>query len=258
MFTGRDFLNDHEANLLDCRFTLVEGHRLNQEMKFVDGRYEIPAAAMTMPNGVGLKGEVPANLIPLLFSLSDGTLREVTEAIITSPPDIVLANTGIGMRAWLSAADSWGLGEDLAGALRQAEVVARGPKAAGSLVTIGCDVRWRGLRRRLRGHLCRGLRGGRRLRRRCLGGRGLLRGLLRRRYLRHPSTRDLVLESLPRAERRHGCLLYLHRLAGARIAGCARGTDPFLEDTKPSDRYLVALGYRSLDLGQYRIERGRR
>lgn len=81
--------------------------------------------------------------------VADGNLRDITDAFIAQPPDIVLANTGIGMRGWLSAADSWGIGEDLADALRRAEVVARGPKAAGSLVTIGCDVRWRGQSGRL-------------------------------------------------------------------------------------------------------------
>jgi uroporphyrinogen-III synthase len=81
--------------------------------------------------------------------VADGNLRSVTDALITQPPDVVVANTGIGMRAWLSAADSWGLGEALADALRRAEVVARGPKAAGSLVTIGCEVRWRGMTGRL-------------------------------------------------------------------------------------------------------------
>lgn len=76
--------------------------------------------------------------------VADGQLRQSTEALIAKPPDVVVANTGIGIRAWLSAADSWGIGEELNDVLRQAEVVARGPKAAGSLVAIGCDVRWRG------------------------------------------------------------------------------------------------------------------
>ncbi len=81
--------------------------------------------------------------------VADGQLRVATDALLVTPPDIVIANTGIGMRAWLSAADSWGLGEQLADVLRRAEIVARGPKAAGSLVTIGCEVRWRGRSGRL-------------------------------------------------------------------------------------------------------------
>lgn len=76
--------------------------------------------------------------------VADPQLREATESLIATPPDVVVANTGIGMRSWLSAADSWGRGENLARVLRGAEVVARGPKAAGALVTIGCEVSWRG------------------------------------------------------------------------------------------------------------------
>jgi uroporphyrinogen-III synthase len=81
--------------------------------------------------------------------VADARLRAATDALLARPPDIVLANTALGIRAWLSAAESWGVGEQLAGVLRGAEVVARGPKAAGSLVTIGCDVRWRGASGRL-------------------------------------------------------------------------------------------------------------
>ena len=84
--------------------------------------------------------------LPLVASQE---LRAATEALLHTPAEIVLANTAIGIRAWLSAAESWGVGEQLAEVLRGAEVVARGPKAAGSLVTIGCDVRWRGVTGRL-------------------------------------------------------------------------------------------------------------
>src|SRR5689334_2604757 len=75
--------------------------------------------------------------------VADGALRAATDALLNAPPQIVVANTALGMRAWLSAAESWGCGAELAELLRRSEVVARGPKAAGALVTIGCDVRWR-------------------------------------------------------------------------------------------------------------------
>jgi uroporphyrinogen-III synthase len=81
--------------------------------------------------------------------VADGALRSTTDALLATPPDIVIANTGIGMRAWLTAADSWGLGEALTATLQNAEVLTRGPKAAGFLVTIGCDVAWRGASGRL-------------------------------------------------------------------------------------------------------------
>ena len=44
-------------------------------------------------------------------------LRERTEALIATPPDIVVATTGIGFRGWVAAADGWGLANDLIGAL---------------------------------------------------------------------------------------------------------------------------------------------
>ena len=45
---------------------------------------------------------------------------------MADPPDILVANTAIGMRAWLSEAESHGLGDQLVEALRGATVLARG------------------------------------------------------------------------------------------------------------------------------------
>ncbi|MGH9188114.1 MAG: uroporphyrinogen-III synthase [Acidimicrobiales bacterium] len=73
----------------------------------------------------------------------DRRLREVTEALVADPPGWVLANTGIGVRGWFSAADSWGLGDLLVGAFQGARVVARGPKAAGVIHSLGLEVAWR-------------------------------------------------------------------------------------------------------------------
>lgn len=73
----------------------------------------------------------------------DEGLRPATEAIIAMPPDVLVANTGIGVRSWFAAAESWGLGEELLGALAQSQVFARGPKAAGAVLTAGLPVAWR-------------------------------------------------------------------------------------------------------------------
>ena len=54
--------------------------------------------------------------IQTLPIVADGQLRVATESLLHHPPAIVIANTGIGMRSWLSAAESWGLGERLAAA----------------------------------------------------------------------------------------------------------------------------------------------
>ena len=67
-------------------------------------------------------------------------MREATERVIADPPDLVVANTGIGMRGWFAAADSWGLGEALFDALALARIYARGPKAAAAVHQWGLDV----------------------------------------------------------------------------------------------------------------------
>ena len=70
-------------------------------------------------------------------------LRARTEALAADPPDYVIANTGIGMRTWLSAAAGWGLEEPLQHALAATRLVARGPKAAGALSSAGLKAWWR-------------------------------------------------------------------------------------------------------------------
>ncbi len=74
---------------------------------------------------------------------TDVALRTATEVVVASPPDYLIATTGMGMRMWLEAAASWGAGEELAVALRQSRIVARGAKAASALRGAGFDVWWR-------------------------------------------------------------------------------------------------------------------
>lgn len=73
----------------------------------------------------------------------DATARVATIALLDDPPDVVVANTGVGVRSWLALADSWGLGDALAACLGRARLVARGPKAAGALLAAGVQVDWR-------------------------------------------------------------------------------------------------------------------
>lgn len=70
---------------------------------------------------------------------TDGQLRRVTEELILDPPDVTIANTGIGIRSWLAAAESWNLGEALIGALGGSRLYVRGPKAAGALHQYGLE-----------------------------------------------------------------------------------------------------------------------
>ncbi|GIF41235.1 uroporphyrinogen-III synthase [Actinoplanes xinjiangensis] len=72
----------------------------------------------------------------------DAELRAATRACLDTPPDIVLVNTGIGMRGWLEAAENWGLGEPLRAVLARAYLVARGPKARAAVRTAGLRDQW--------------------------------------------------------------------------------------------------------------------
>lgn len=70
-------------------------------------------------------------------------LQRRTDEIVADPPDYVIANTGIGMRTWLAAADEWGVGEPLLEALGRTTIMSRGPKAAGALSSAGLTPAWK-------------------------------------------------------------------------------------------------------------------
>lgn len=72
----------------------------------------------------------------------DAELRAATRACLETPPDVVLVNTGIGMRGWLEAAEGWGLVEPLRAALARAYVVARGPKARAAIRAADLRAHW--------------------------------------------------------------------------------------------------------------------
>jgi uroporphyrinogen-III synthase len=72
----------------------------------------------------------------------DAELRAATRACLETPPDVVLVNTGIGMRGWLEAADGWGLGEPLRAVLSRAYLIGRGPKARAAIRSAGLHDQW--------------------------------------------------------------------------------------------------------------------
>lgn len=80
---------------------------------------------------------------------AEGPLREATEAVIARPPEVLVANTGLGIRSWLGAADSWNLGDQLLHALRATRIYARGPKASGAVHSAGLPVTGRSPTERL-------------------------------------------------------------------------------------------------------------
>jgi uroporphyrinogen-III synthase len=78
-----------------------------------------------------------------IVPLEDDTeLLAATERCVATPPDIVVATTGIGFRGWLDAAETWGLAEGLTAAMRQATLIARGPKATGAMRAGGLREAW--------------------------------------------------------------------------------------------------------------------
>ena len=71
---------------------------------------------------------------------SDGPLRAATEALIARPPAGLVANTGLGIRSWFSAAETWGLGDQLVGALRGPASTPAGRRRRGRCTALGLDV----------------------------------------------------------------------------------------------------------------------
>lgn len=70
-------------------------------------------------------------------------LRATVAGLIASPPTWMVANTGYGIRALFVLVESWGLADDLRAALAGSRIVARGPKAAGAVRSVGLDLDWR-------------------------------------------------------------------------------------------------------------------
>lgn len=73
----------------------------------------------------------------------DGPVQAATSALLSRPADVVIANTAVGIRAWLALADGWGVAGELAAMLSRSYVAARGHKAAGALLAAGVDIDWR-------------------------------------------------------------------------------------------------------------------
>jgi uroporphyrinogen-III synthase len=85
---------------------------------------------------------VRAPAIRLVPLADDAELVAATRAVIGAPPDVVVATTGIGFRGWVDAADGWGLADLLLPVLRQARLLARGPKARGAIRAAGLREDW--------------------------------------------------------------------------------------------------------------------
>lgn len=85
---------------------------------------------------------VAAPAIAMVPLPHDEELRVNTQTLIDTPPDILIATTGIGFRGWISAAEDWGVAGALLDALSKARIVSRGPKATGALRAAGLPEEW--------------------------------------------------------------------------------------------------------------------
>jgi uroporphyrinogen-III synthase len=75
--------------------------------------------------------------------INEDALREATlEVLGGAPVDMFIATTGIGIRSWFGAAESWGLLEQLIDVLGKSEILARGPKSVGALRNSGLRELW--------------------------------------------------------------------------------------------------------------------
>jgi uroporphyrinogen-III synthase len=78
-----------------------------------------------------------------LVPLADDTeLLDATRGLLAGPVDDVIVTTGIGFRAWLEAAEGWGLSDDLVKLLSGARILTRGSRARGAVRAAGVIESW--------------------------------------------------------------------------------------------------------------------
>lgn len=83
-----------------------------------------------------------APALTMIPHADDETLVADTRAIIADRPDVVVVTTGIGFRAWMEAAETHGLADQLRTAITDSRIVARGPKARGAIQAAGLTADW--------------------------------------------------------------------------------------------------------------------
>lgn len=81
----------------------------------------------------------PLAMVP---HVDDELLLATTRDLLADPPDTIVVTTGVGLRAWLEAAEAAGLRDELVALLGRVRVVARGPKGRGALVGVGVHPAW--------------------------------------------------------------------------------------------------------------------
>ncbi|WP_169582324.1 uroporphyrinogen-III synthase [Microbacterium thalassium] len=102
-------------------------------------RRSLELAAALERHGAAVRHAPALTIVP---HIDDEALIARTRELIESPPDIVVATTGVGFRGWMEAADEAGLLDDLQSAIAGAQIVARGPKARGAIQQAGFTADW--------------------------------------------------------------------------------------------------------------------
>ena len=83
-----------------------------------------------------------APALSTISHLDDKRLIADTRQLLSEPPGIIVATTGIGFRAWIEAADAAGVADELLEVMRGARLIARGPKARGAIQAAGLEADW--------------------------------------------------------------------------------------------------------------------
>lgn len=96
-------------------------------------------AAALQRHGAAVRHAPALSIVPRIH---DDVLLAATRELIARPPDIVVATSGVGFRGWMEAAGEAGLVDELHEVLGRAHLVARGPKARGSIQQAGFTADW--------------------------------------------------------------------------------------------------------------------
>ncbi len=96
-------------------------------------------AAALERRGAAVRHAPALSMVP---HVDDDALIAATRALVADRPDVVVATTGVGFRAWIEAADAHGLADELLTTLQGARLVARGPKARGAIQAAGLQADW--------------------------------------------------------------------------------------------------------------------
>ena len=96
-------------------------------------------AALLSRRGARVVSAPSIEMVPLS---DDTALRAATEAVIATPPDLLIPTTGIGFRGWHEAAAGWGLADELMAALASVRIISRGPKVTGAVRAAGLREEW--------------------------------------------------------------------------------------------------------------------